>query len=84
MTDTTPDVAALVRERYRQMTPSARVEMACAMFETAKALATAGIRASQPDISEIDLKIAIFDRFYRRDVSEADRAAVTDRIRAGR
>lgn len=47
-------------------------------------LATAGIRAARPGLSDVDLRIALFDRFYGRDVSPADRLAVIARIRAGR
>jgi len=57
--------------------------MASAMFDSAKALAAAGIRASHPDISECDLRIALFDRFYGRDVTPEVRARLVERIRSG-
>ena len=84
MTDTAPDVVREVRERYRALSPSERVVMTSGMFDTAKALAVAGIQAANPGISEVDLRIAVFDRFYGRDVTTADRVAIVERIRAGR
>ncbi len=84
MTDTPLDVAQDVRARYMALSPSERVVMACAMFDSAKLLAAAGIRADRPGISEVDLRIALFDRFYGRDVTAEDRATIVERIRSGR
>ncbi len=84
MTDTPPDVARDVRERYRALSPTERVVMACAMFDSAKALATAGIHASHPGISAVELRVALFDRFYGREVAPDDRVTIVERIRSGR
>lgn len=81
MMDTPPEVQTLVRNRYLAMTPSERLQIACGMFETAKALAVAGIRAAQPDLDEIGVRIALFDRLYGREVSPDDHAAIIARIR---
>lgn len=84
MNDTPPDVAEAVRELYQRCSPDERVRMVGRMFESAKALATAGIRHVTPDISDVDLYVALFDRFYGRDVDAHTRAAVVTRIREGR
>jgi hypothetical protein len=84
MRDTPPDVVRRVRDLYQQRTADERVRMACSMFDAAKALAEAGIRAARPDISEVDLRIRLFDRFYGQDVGAVDRAAIIERIRQGR
>lgn len=84
MNDTPPDVARAVRVMYQSRTPDERVRMACGMFDTAKALATAGIRLNTPGISDVDLRIALFERFYSRDVDARARAAIIGRIREGR
>jgi hypothetical protein len=82
--DTPPDVARRVRDLSQRRSPGERVLMACSMFDMAKALAEAGIRATSPGISEIDVRIRLFDRFYGRDFGPADRTAILDRIRQGR
>jgi hypothetical protein len=82
MNDTPAEVEAYVRERYRAMTPTERLVIATGMFETARTLAAAGIRAAQPDISAIDLKVALFERFYGRDFTDTERATIIHRIRA--
>ncbi|MND02219.1 hypothetical protein D3C83_215140 [compost metagenome] len=41
--------------------------MTCAMFDDAKALMTAGIRATDPGISPAELRRRIFDRLYLDD-----------------
>ncbi|MDZ4800449.1 MAG: hypothetical protein SGI92_20010 [Bryobacteraceae bacterium] len=84
MTDTPLDVVQDDRARYMALSPSDRVVMACAMFDSAKSLASAGIQADYPGISEVDLRIALFDRFYGRDVTADDRATIVERIRSGR
>lgn len=38
MNDTSPKIAALVAERYRQMTPDERIAIASSMFDTARAI----------------------------------------------
>ena len=84
MIDTPPDVTGVMRELFRQRTPGERLAMAFSMFDTAKALAAAGIRAGSPGISESDLRLRVFDRFYGREVSADDRVAIAERIRLGR
>ena len=84
MNDTSEDVALIIRERYRAMTPTERIRMASGMFETARALATAGIQAQHPDLDAVELRVALFDRLYGRDYSAADREEIVARIRERR
>ena len=84
MKDTTEDVAATLRLMYQSRTPDERVRMACGLFDTARALATAGIRLETPGISDVDLRIALFERFYGRDVDARAHAAIIARIRERR
>lgn len=84
MIDTPPDVTGMMRELYRQRTPGERLAMAFSLFNTAKALAAAGIRADSPGISESELRLRVFDRFYGREVAANDRVAIIERIRHGR
>ena len=78
MNDTTPEVEALFRSMLLQRSGEERLRMACSMFDTAKALASASIRETQPDISDTDLRRALFLRFYGHEFSPAQR----DRILA--
>jgi hypothetical protein len=50
--------------------------MACSMFGTAKALASASIRETRPDISDMDLRRALFLRFYGHEFSPARREQI--------
>lgn len=84
MMDTPPDVAREVARRYQQLTPAERLLIASAMFDSARALVSSGLRAASPGMTDIELRIALFDRFYGRDVSPEDRRAIVERIRAGR
>ena len=81
MNDTTPEAARIVRLLYQSRTPDERVRMACGMFDAAKALAIAGLRLTTPGISEADLRVAVFERFYGRDVDPSQRPAILERIR---
>jgi hypothetical protein len=38
MHDTSPEIAAMVAERHRQMTPEERMRIASSMFDTARAI----------------------------------------------
>ena len=76
MNDTTPEVEALFRSMLLQRSGEERLRMACSMFDTAKALASAAIRETQPDISDADLRRALFLRFYVHEFSPAQREQI--------
>jgi hypothetical protein len=81
MSDTAPDVAARFAELLKQRSPGERAMMAFEMFDLARALATADIRARHPDISETELRVRIFERTYGNDFDAADRARISVCIR---
>ncbi len=76
MNDTTPEIDALFRSMLLQRSGEERLRMACSMFDTAKALATASIREKHPDISQPDLRQALFLRFYGHEFSPAQREQI--------
>ena len=76
MNDTTPEIDALFRSMLLQRSGEQRLRMACSMFDTAKALATASIREKHPDISDTDLRQALFLRFYGHEFSPAQREEI--------
>lgn len=79
MTDTDAQIEARVRELFMRRSGSDRVRMACEMFDLARTLMTANIRAEHPEISEGD-RARIVERTYGDDFPAAER----DRIMARR
>jgi hypothetical protein len=82
MNDTPPDVEQTMTALFMRRPASERAMMAFEMFDMARALMTANIRASRPDISDADLRVAIFERTYGADFDEADRRRIIARIRS--
>ena len=50
--------------------------MACDMFETAKSL----VRASLPEVHGVELKTAMFERFYGHEFDDATKERIKDHI----
>ena len=82
MTDTPTEV----RDRYAHQllcqTPARRLEMACSMFASAKALVIAGIRMRDGVGTLRDERKAIFIRLYAADLSPDEKASVVAHLRA--
>ena len=83
MNDTPPDVAAVFTALLMQRSEGERAMMAFEMFDVARALMTADIRARHPDITDSELRVQIFERTYGNEFDEAARADIARRIRAG-
>ena len=81
MNDTPPDVQARFDALMAERTGSERVEMMCSMIATARAIVASSIRAAHPDISDADLRAAMFERIYAADFSPEELAAISGRIR---
>lgn len=81
MNDTPPDIAAAVAALLKQRSEGERVMMAFEMFDLARALATADIRARHSGISETELRVRIFQRTYGSDFDAADCARISADIR---
>ncbi len=81
MSDTVPEVDAAFTALFAGRSGSERVRMACGMFDAAKALAAADIRARHPAISPSDLRLQIFDRLYFGDFDSATRARILSALR---
>lgn len=81
MSDTPPDVDAAFTAMFATIPPAERLRMTCEMFDTARRLLVANIRATQPDISETELRVQIFLRTYRDDYTEEERARIIAQIR---
>ena len=81
MSDTPPDVGAAFTALLMQRTEGERAMMAFEMFDLARALMTADIRSREPNISESELRVQIFERTYGNDFDAGDRARIARRIR---
>lgn len=66
MNDTTPEIAAIVRERLLSRSGAERVVMGSRMFDVARTIALASF---PPDLSEIETKRMLCERFYGNEVN---------------
>jgi len=80
--DTSPDVEARLRELFMQRSESDRVRMVSEMFDFARAIVVASIKAEWPDITPAELRVRIFERTYGSDVDADSRARIIARLRA--
>ena len=81
MQDTPPDVRAAFTTLLMSRAEGERAMMAFEMFDMARALMTADIRARHPDITEAELRVHIFERTYGTDFDDVERARIAARIR---
>jgi hypothetical protein len=68
MNDTSPEVAALVAERHRQMTPEERMRIASSMFDTARAIVESSL---PPNLNRRERRLAYAQRMYGNELPEA-------------
>jgi hypothetical protein len=81
MNDTSPDVEARLRDLFMQRSGSDRVRMVSEMFDLARALVVAGIKAEWPDVTPQELRVKIFERMYGDDFDADARARIIARLR---
>jgi hypothetical protein len=81
MNDTPSAVLAVFTALLMQRSEGERALMAFEMFDMARALMTADIRAHHPGITERELRARIFERTYGREFGEAERSRIVRRIR---
>ena len=66
MNDTTPNIAAIVRERLLSLSGAERVVMGSRMFDVARTIALASFPS---DLSEIETKRRLCERLYGNEVN---------------
>ncbi len=81
MNDTPQEVQARFAELMAARSSADRVGMMFSMLATAKAIVASSIRAATPDITDADLKAAIFERMYASDFLPEELAVIRARIR---
>jgi hypothetical protein len=84
LTDTLPDVQARFDELMRQRSGSDRVRMMSEMFDFAKALVLSNLRETHPGVTDAELRVLLFDRFYGDELDPAQRASIVARLRGER
>jgi hypothetical protein len=82
LNDTSPEMAERFRRVLRERSGSDRVRIVSDMFEMARALVTASVKAQRPEISDADLRGEVFRRFYASDFTPEDLASIVDRLKA--
>lgn len=66
--DTSPDIEALMIERYREMTPQQKLERVSDMICAVRELAMADVRRRYPRASERELKLRVASRWLDPDL----------------
>ena len=69
MDDTSPEIEEKVYELIRAKTPEERFKMGWSMYLTSRKLVIDAIRRENPNISDNDLRVEFFLRFYQDDFS---------------
>ena len=84
MTDAPPDVQARFDELMRQRSGTDRVLMMSEMFDFARALVLANLRATRPGATEADLRVLLFERLYGEEIDPAEHSQIVERLRGMR
>ena len=79
--DTTPEMAQKYKDLIMDLSPGQRMIIGCEMFDTAKALAEAGL-ANEPNPQGHSLRVRLFLRFYGSDFSPRELANITRALEA--
>ena len=77
MRDTSAEIERIHRDLLMSRDGWARLRMGCDMFDTAKAIAIAGLRPGDGD----SVRTALFLRFYRDDFDASTRERIMARLR---
>lgn len=81
MNDTSPLMEKKMRELILKKTPSERVLMGCSMYETSRYLIKRFILENNPSISEKELRVEMFLKFYKDDFSAEECEKIVKHLR---
>ena len=70
-TDTSPEVSALVVERWREMSPTEKLDLVDELNRACATLATAGVRQRHPDAGEREVHLRVLALSLDRDLMVA-------------
>lgn len=84
MSESTQKMEALQRHLIMALTPAQRLRMAGGMFQAAKSLAAAGIRADAASRGEcVDMRRELFLRLYGNDFDEGKKKEILLALSSG-
>lgn len=81
MKATINDSEAAFARRFALVAPIDRLRMVSDMFESAKRLIAASVRSTEPDITDTELRVRIFDRLYADDFDDATKVRLRAALR---
>lgn len=76
MTDTSPAMEKIYRERLMALSPEDRWERGARMFDAARTLVMASF---PPNLSTVDLRLRLLQRFYPELDTDSVRQAIRDK-----
>lgn len=83
MKETFNDTEIEFARRFASVPPIKRLRMVSEMSESARRIIAASVRSAEPDISDTELKVRIFDRLYADDFDDATKVRLRAAIRRG-
>lgn len=81
MNDTSLKVECLLRNLLMAKSDEERLAMGCSMFDDAKAIALAGLRAERPGMDDRECRVQLLLRLYGQDLGEPRFKRVSARLR---
>ncbi len=81
MRDTSPEMRKKQVEIIFRLSPDQRFQQGLEMIDFAHQTVENSIKQAQPDISPLDLKIAVFLRYYSKDFSEIEKQRIIEYFR---
>ena len=81
MKDTSPHMEQKFREMLMTRSNEERFMMGISMFDTARHIVISSIKHENPDISEEELRVQIFLRFYGSDFSTVEKKKIIAYLR---
>ena len=79
--DTPDHIRKLQNEIFLKNSLPRRFELGFQMIESVKKIVENSIRLKNPQISDIDLKVEVFERFYKNDFSEEKKEDIIKAMR---
>jgi len=82
MNDTPEHVRKIQYDIIMSKTPEERFMMGIGMMDDVRRMVEGSIREQNPGISEIDLKVAVFKRYYSKDFSAGELNNIIESMKA--
>lgn len=81
MKDTLNDTDAAFARRFASVAPIDRLRMMSSMCDSAKRLIASSVRSAEPQITDGELRVRIFDRLYSDDFDESTKVRLRASLR---